>query len=568
MSFQFESVRYSTLLTSVENNHLLPYLQTLTYFQAVDNIFLKREAMYERSIDSIIKSVGFVTHLEIEYGRLFTMSIIGMSYYDKHFFFSNRLVKLLIGLKPSQSANKQLLLFCLITVYIFPMIAQQISARFYYFLGRNSSDQTYTCVLIFPKSLIYYCMEFLSNKCFYQVYTSDVTLHSTIKLIDVLCNLFSLISYGFICLNFKTVRMIYFTLNVRLIYAHFKFDYVQISDENELKIFKKYTKQTKIYAYIFLVTLNLYFIVIISPCIFNLFLYMFGSLDKIHLKLPFPINGVSSPGPLYYSLFIYQTITFYIFITISIVCYTLFLISIQHVCCQLSILKYVFNVETKLKIRQPFLNKKYNQITWLNKKEEEFDWIVGIIIRHRRIMELVQNSFFNERTKKLGILISDTFLFLYLMITIFIYLFVRAICMLIDSVNNMTKVFFLICTFFGMILIILDFLGIFQLATLMRNTSDLIECSINIVGSLIGVYINFYMGQALINHSNAAFEEFCQIPFYVLSIKIQMLLLFIIARSRKQCALSIGGIFVASNEVFLGLLRKALSLAMVYYNIH
>ncbi|KAL2714435.1 hypothetical protein V1478_015620 [Vespula squamosa] len=538
MSFQFESVRYSTLLTSVENNHLLPYLQTLSYFQAVDNIFLKREAMYERSIDSIIKSVGFVTHLEIEYGRLFTMSIIGMSYYDKHFFFSNRLVKLLIGLKPSQSANKQLLLFCLITVYIFPMIAQQ----------------------------------------FYQLYTSDVTLHSATKLVqNMLTVLCFLITYSFIYFNFETVRMMYFTLTnifinarktfyfqTRLIFAHFKFDYGQLSDKNVLNIFEQYTKQCKIYTYIFvdsnlifslivLAALNFYFIATVSPCIFNLFLYIFGTLDKVDLKLPVPISNVSSRRTLYFSLLIYQTIAIYLLIIIASVCYTSYLIFIQHACCQLSILKYVFNVETTLKIRQPFLNKKYNQVARLNKKEADFDWIVNIIIRHRRITKFV------------------------------------------DYLNNFSEVNYLICTFAGMFIIMLDFLNIFRLATLMRNTSELIKSASYIVCSLFVVYINFYFGQTLINHSHAAFIELifyiynlniynlkdilyseslnnlftnrmlvcrCQVPFYTLSVTTQKLLLLVIARSRKQCVLSIGGVFVSSHEVFLELMQKAFSFAM------
>nr|XP_050861014.1 uncharacterized protein LOC127068650 isoform X1 [Vespula vulgaris]XP_050861015.1 uncharacterized protein LOC127068650 isoform X1 [Vespula vulgaris]XP_050861016.1 uncharacterized protein LOC127068650 isoform X1 [Vespula vulgaris]XP_050861017.1 uncharacterized protein LOC127068650 isoform X1 [Vespula vulgaris]XP_050861019.1 uncharacterized protein LOC127068650 isoform X1 [Vespula vulgaris]XP_050861020.1 uncharacterized protein LOC127068650 isoform X1 [Vespula vulgaris]XP_050861021.1 uncharac len=144
----------------------------------------------------------------------------------------------------------------------------------------------------------------------------------------------------------------------------------------------------------------------------------------------------------------------------------------------------------------------------------------------------------------------------------------RRVTEFVDHLNSISNVIYLICAFLGMILIILDFLSIFQLAALMQNTNELMECSTYIFASLFGVYINFYIGQMLINHGDAAFEEFCQIPFYELSTKIQMLLLFIIARSKKQCALSIGGIFVSSNEVFSGLLRKAFSFAMVYYNIH
>ncbi|XP_043678063.1 uncharacterized protein LOC122633783 [Vespula pensylvanica] len=281
--------------------------------------------------------------------------------------------------------------------------------------------------------------------------------------------------------------------NMKSIYAHFKFDYMQLSDENELNIFEKYTKQSKIYTYCF--------------------------IDKNHLKLPFSINGVTTPGVLYYSLLIYQIIAIYISIIIANVCYSSYLTFVQHACCQLSILK--------IKIRQPFLNKKtYSQKTWLNKKNEEFNWIMDIIMRHRRV-------------------------------TKFVYL-----------LNYLSKMTYIIVISFAMFLIVLDLLNIFQLTAILQNIGELMECSFYIVGSLFNVYINFYIGQTLINHSNAAFEELRQVPFYILSTKTQKLLLTITLRSMKPCVLSIGGIFISSYEVFSAVLEKAFSFAMVFYNVH
>lgn len=42
----------------------------------------------------------------------------------------------------------------------------------------------------------------------------------------------------------------------------------------------------------------------------------------------------------------------------------------------------------------------------------------------------------------------------------------------------------------------------------------------------------------------------CQVSFYTVSGKAQKLLLLIIARSMKPCHISIGGIFIASHEIF------------------
>ncbi|KAF7388640.1 hypothetical protein HZH68_012582 [Vespula germanica] len=108
---------------------------------------------------------------------------------------------------------------------------------------------------------------------------------------------------------------------------------------------------------------------------------------------------------------------------------------------------------------------------------------------------------------------------------------------------------------------------IFQLLETLQSARNTIEYSIIIVGSLLILYLNFYVGQKLANQSNAVFEEMCEIPFYMLSIKAQKLLLFMITRSGKPCMLSIGGMFVASHEIFAGLMRKALSFAMVYYSV-
>lgn len=47
----------------------------------------------------------------------------------------------------------------------------------------------------------------------------------------------------------------------------------------------------------------------------------------------------------------------------------------------------------------------------------------------------------------------------------------------------------------------------FQLSTILHNTNKLIEYIAAIVGSIFTIYINFYIGQMLINHSNEAFKE-------------------------------------------------------------
>ncbi|XP_043486246.1 uncharacterized protein LOC122513830 [Polistes fuscatus] len=126
---------------------------------------------------------------------------------------------------------------------------------------------------------------------------------------------------------------------------------------------------------------------------------------------------------------------------------------------------------------------------------------------------------------------------------------------------------YLVTVVFSTTLIVFDFVYIFQLSIDLQNASEIIECSFYILGSIVTVYVNFYLGQELMNYSNVVYEELCQVPFYVLFNKTQKLLIFMIGRSCKPCVLSIGGMFVSSHETFANVMRKAFSFATVYYNL-
>ncbi|XP_015189313.1 PREDICTED: uncharacterized protein LOC107073262 isoform X3 [Polistes dominula] len=108
---------------------------------------------------------------------------------------------------------------------------------------------------------------------------------------------------------------------------------------------------------------------------------------------------------------------------------------------------------------------------------------------------------------------------------------------------------------------------IMEYSELSKNIIDRIEFSMYVIGSFFTIYINFYLGQKLLNYSNAVFAELCNIPFYTISKNTQKLLLFMLMRSGKPSFLSIGNMFISSHEVFASLMRKAFSFAMVYYNV-
>lgn len=155
---------------------------------------------------------------------------------------------------------------------------------------------------------------------------------------------------------------------MNLLLIRFKHDCEHLSDEMELNIMEKYTKQTKIYAYaivgnneniyekqlqrrcinylrshIFTVLFSFYVISITSSCTLNVLLYLFGTLNDNQLTLPIPINNHLNSGALYYFLFIYQTIAVYILLIIGCVVFVLYLVIIQHACCLFSIIMYVLS---------------------------------------------------------------------------------------------------------------------------------------------------------------------------------------------------------------------------------
>ncbi|KAL2714433.1 uncharacterized protein V1478_015618 [Vespula squamosa] len=180
---------------------------------------------------------------------------------------------------------------------------------------------------------------------------------------------------------------------------------------------------------------------------------------------------------------------------------SMYLIFVQHACTQFSVIM--------LKIRQPFKKyQQYRESPWCCRSREEYDWIVDIIKRYRKATEFV------------------------------------------DLLNKFSSRVYLIISFFAMLIIIFDFIYIFKLSEILHNALETIDCCVIVVGTILVLYLNFYVGQKLLDHSNAIFEELCQVPFNNLTIKTQKMLLFMITRSMKPCVLSIGGMFISSHEVF------------------
>ncbi|XP_047361017.1 uncharacterized protein LOC124953536 [Vespa velutina] len=179
---------------------------------------------------------------------------------------------------------------------------------------------------------------------------------------------------------------------IKLLLAHVKIDYILAKDENELKIIEKYTKESKWYASILIVIINLFIIAIIFPSISKVFMYFFGTLNDTHLTLPCPINNVLYAGWLYYNLLIYQIIGFFIMMTIIVAFSSLCWVILQHACGQFGVMI--------LKIRQPFESDQIRtkKVSLRRTLQEEYNWIVDIIKCYTRITKyiIIANNIFKE----------------------------------------------------------------------------------------------------------------------------------------------------------------------------
>ncbi|XP_015189776.1 PREDICTED: uncharacterized protein LOC107073597, partial [Polistes dominula] len=328
----------------------------------------------------------------------------------------------------------------------------------------------------------------------YKLFTTKTIGQSTILLIQ---RVISLIIFN------VTYSVGYFRfVTIQLLIVRFKLDHEKISDLDEMDILKKYTNQSKscVYALMFFFDINCFLNVF--PPIVNAFLYSIGILEVNQLTLPLTENNIDHVGMMYFCMLIGQSVTVLMTIVVSSITLSTFLVFIQHACCQCSIII--------LKIRQPFQSNQTseNKTKFFSTLTEEYNWIVDIVNRHRISIEFIK---------------------------------------MLRNISNAT---YLIVMLLATIVIVVNFLCILKFSIFLKTLKDKIECIIYVTGSIFTVYITFYLGQTLLNHSNAVFEELCNVPFYTLSVNSQKLLLLMIARSGKPSFLSIGNMFVSSHEVF------------------
>ncbi|KYN05346.1 hypothetical protein ALC62_03630 [Cyphomyrmex costatus] len=95
-------------------------------------------------------------------------------------------------------------------------------------------------------------------------------------------------------------------------------------------------------------------------------------------------------------------------------------------------------------------------------------------------------------------------------------------------------------------------INLYRLSRLITTEAygDLITTVLFVLGHIWYLFFCNYVGQEVINHSSDIFHKTYNVQWYMTSLKVQKLLLFIMQRTTRYCTLMVGGLFIPSLEGF------------------
>ncbi|KAL2735207.1 odorant receptor 46a-like isoform X1 [Vespula squamosa] len=285
---------------------------------------------------------------------------------------------------------------------------------------------------------------------------------------------------------------------IKLIVNRIKRDWNELKDEHELITMKRYADKSRLWSMFIICCSYVYIISLIFPSMYNL-IYVICVTDKTKFILPIRMDFWLENNKLYYAVFSLEFIIIFIVCTIGVANYSLFMSITQHAFA-------LFNI-VLVKLDRPFKKDLHSlkRKKIFTSQNMEYDWIITIIRSYEKAIRFVD---------------------------------------LIKFVFGST---YLVEISLSLSFIIIDYLYIF---TLKNTISDIISDSTYIIASLLMIYVYCYSGQMLINSNSAVFMKCCQVPFYMLSVKTQKILLILILQTTRPCNFSVRRIIVASHELF------------------
>ncbi|XP_047370025.1 uncharacterized protein LOC124957231 [Vespa velutina] len=286
---------------------------------------------------------------------------------------------------------------------------------------------------------------------------------------------------------------------IKRLLLHIKTDWNSMTSKPELTILKKYANRSRQCTIIIAIAFYLYIGILIFPSVIRVILYIFGELHVTELVLPISINYfLKNQEYLYFVLFI-EYATLIVLSTIGIAHFSIFVSLVQHSCALFNIVAWKIEDEYKKNSHNFYHGGNY---------DKEYKSIIDII-------EYYDNAIY-----------------------------------FVDLIKLYHGRIYLSEIFFALFFITVNYIYLFQILSFTVNVSDVLQKVNYIFGSMFVIYVYSYLGQKLINHHTEIYIKLCQIPFYLLSLKTQKMLLLLIMKSMMPCNLSIKRVIVLSHYLF------------------
>ncbi|KAL0101242.1 hypothetical protein PUN28_018795 [Cardiocondyla obscurior] len=117
----------------------------------------------------------------------------------------------------------------------------------------------------------------------------------------------------------------------------------------------------------------------------------------------------------------------------------------------------------------------------------------------------------------------------------------------------------------GVVCLSLNLYGISE-TMLTNDVEQFITHFVFISATFVYFFIANYIGQKVTNHNEHVFFTVYNVRWYVASLHVQKLILFLLQRGTKTVYLYLGGIFMLSFELLATLMKASISYFTVVYS--
>ncbi|KAH0945585.1 hypothetical protein HN011_004535 [Eciton burchellii] len=286
--------------------------------------------------------------------------------------------------------------------------------------------------------------------------------------------------------------------------------YNELKDKNEIAITDKYSCNAKRF------TIALTIIAVASMCLFFLAL-MWSDILNVILKmnisqarhLPIITEYFIDQEKYFYLILLHISTAFCIGMTVTLAIGSMLVTFYHHVCGIFSIASYRIGHSIKFNTRNEALIC------------ERIFYAVDI---HRRAM-------------KLSIYMVSRFEIMYSFILIF-----------------------------GVLSLSLNLFRICKIASLRINLVEMMLPLFIIAAIILYMFVANYLGQDLTDHCKDTFINAYNIDWYMASLRVQKLILFLLQKGSTDFKVNIGGLFIPSLEAFAMLMKASMSYFTVIYS--